>query len=424
LQSPLSGRIEGESAAIKILPLLVPEIDRADGRLAGKVILGGTLGQPTFDGDFSLRDGVIELYRTNLKISALQADGRFKGDDLRFTATGSTAKGQLAIDGEFSWPDGVMTGAMTLHGDRLLVADTPELRVYASPQLVLRAGIDGYQVEGEVAIPEARISPRELTTSVDTSPDERIVGIDDIEEGDPSTGDRVVTRIKVTLGDSVRIDAYGLKARLGGAVTVSTRPDDLARGNGVIKVLEGEYRAFGQDVRITRGTLTYNDTPLSEPLLDIVAERKIKDSDITVAVNVRGTIANPFISITSQPAMSSNEALSYLLTGRSIDSLQSGEAANINQAAENLALGGGGLLLGSLGKQIGLDEVSVERTGDDDTSVVLGKALSTKLYVSYGISIAEAINTIKLRYTINNRWAVKAEAGLEQSADIEFRIER
>ena len=139
-------------------------------------------------------------------------------DDLRFTATGNTAKGQLAIDGEFSWPDGVMTGAMTLRGDRLLVADTPELRVYASPQLVLRAGVDGYRVEGEVLIPEARISPRELTTSVDTSPDERIVGLDDIEEGDPSTGDRVVTRVKVTLGDSVRINAYGLKARLGGAV--------------------------------------------------------------------------------------------------------------------------------------------------------------------------------------------------------------
>ena len=68
--------------------------------------------------------------------------------------------------------------------------------------------------------------------------------------------------------------------------------------------------------------------------------------------------------------------------------------------------------------------MSVERTGEDDTSVVLGKALSTKLYVSYGISIAEAINTIKLRYTLNERWAVKAEAGLEQSADIEFRIER
>ena len=425
LDSTLTGHIKGTSEAIKVLPLLVPEIDRAAGRLDANVVLGGTLGQPTFNGDFQVRDGVLELYRTNLKITALQADGSFNGDDLKFYARGETAKGKLTIDGNFTWPEGVMTGAMRLRGDELLVADTPELRVLASPDIVLHAGANGYQVEGEVKIPNARISPREITTSVSTSLDERIVGLPDVEDTEPSSADRITTRVKVVLGDAVRVDAYGLKARLEGSVTVSTVPDDVARGNGVIKVAEGQYKAFGQDVRITRGTLSYNDTPLSEPVLDIVAERKIKDSDITVAVNVRGTIEQPFITITSQPAMPSNEALSYLLTGRSIDTLQSGEAANVNQAAENLALSGGGLLLGGLGTRLGLDEVSVERDSDsNDTTVVLGKALSPKLFVSYGISIAEAINTIKLRYTLNERWSLKAEAGIEQSADIEYRIER
>ena len=424
LDSTLTGHIKGTSEAIKVLPLLVPEIDRAAGRLEGNVVLGGTVGQPTFNGDFQVRDGMLELYRTNLKISALQADGSFDGDALTFDAQGETAKGKLTIDGNFTWPEGVMTGSMRLRGDQLLVADTPELRVLASPDIVLRAGANGFEVEGEVKIPNARISPREITTTVNTSPDERIVGVADVEDTEPSSSDRVTSRIRVVLGDAVRVDAYGLKARLEGSVTVSTVPDDVPRGNGVIRVAEGQYRAFGQDVRITRGTLTFNDSPLNEPVLDIVAERKIKDADITVAVNVRGTIAQPFVTITSQPSMSSNEALSYLLTGRSIDTLQSGEAANVNQAAESLAVSGGGLLLGGLGTRLGLDEVSVERTGEDDTSVVLGKALSPDLYVSYGISIAEAINTIKLRYTLNERWSLKAEAGIEQSADIEYRIER
>ncbi len=240
---------------------------------------------------------------------------------------------------------------MRLRGDQLLVADTPELRVLASPDIVLHAGANGFEVEGEVKIPNARISPREITTSVSTSPDERIVGVADVEDTEPSSADRVTSRIRVVLGDAVRVDAYGLKARLEGSVTVSTVPDDVPRGNGVIRVAEGQYKAFGQDVRITRGTLTFNDSPLNEPVLDIVAERKIKDADITVAVNVRGTIAQPFVTITSQPSMSSNEALSYLLTGRSIDTLQSGEAANVNQAAESLAVSGGGLLLGGLGTQ-------------------------------------------------------------------------
>jgi len=424
LQSRLTGEITGRSEAIRLLPLLIPEVDRAAGKLDGKVVLGGTVGEPTFNGDFQVRDATIELYRTNLKLTGLQADGRFTGDELRFDATGETPRGKLTIDGGFTWPEGVMTGSMRMRGDSLLVADTPELRVLASPDIVLRAGPDGYHVEGSVLIPNARISPKELTTSVTTSPDEKIVGLPDVEDDEPDSTDRFTSRIKVLMGETVRVDAYGLKARLEGEVTVSTVPDDVARGNGVIRIADGQYRAFGQDVKITKGTLTFNNSPLSEPVLDIVAERKIKDADITVAVNVRGTIDRPFISITSQPAMPSNEALSYLLTGRSIDTLQSGEATNVNQAAENFAVSGGGILLGQLGSRLGLDEVSVERTGEDDTSVVLGKALSPDLFVSYGISIAEAINTIKLRYTLNERWSLKAEAGIEQSADIEYRIER
>jgi translocation and assembly module TamB len=425
LESPLRGRIAGASEAIKVVPLLVPEIDRAAGRLEGQVTLGGTLGQPEFDGDFHLRDGRVDLYRTNLVVSALQLDGTFRGDELKFTADGRTAQGKLNVDGQFSWPEGVMTGSMRLRGEELLVADTPEYRVIASPDIVLLAGTDGYRVEGEVVVPTARISPRELTTSVGTSPDERIVGVADVEDTGPSTGERVSTRVKVILGDAVRVEAYGLKARLGGDVTVSTEPGDVARGNGVIRIEEGQYKAFGQDVKITKGLLRYVNTPLGEPMLEIVAERKIKDADIIITVNVRGTLAEPYISITSVPSMSSNEALSYLLMGRSIDTLQSGEAANVNKAAENLAISGGGFLLGGIGTRLGLDEVSVEKTADEtDTAVVLGKFLSPKLFVSYGISIAEAINTIKLRYTLNDRWSLKAEAGLEQSADIEYRIER
>jgi hypothetical protein len=45
------------------------------------------------------------------------------------------------------------------------------------------------------------------------------------------------------------------------------------------------------------------------------------------------------------------------------------------------------------------------------------------LFVSCSVSIAEAINTIKLRYVLNARWPAKAEAGVERSANVEYRIE-
>jgi len=169
--------------------------------------------------------------------------------------------------------------------------------------------------------------------------------------------------------------------------------------------------------------LSYDMAPLNEPTLDLLGQREIKSEDIVVSLNVRGTLSNPFVTLSSTPPMPEAEALSYLLTGRSINTLQSGEAASLDRAAESLAISGGGLLLGGIGTRIGLDEVAVEQE-EDDASVVLGKYLSPKLFVSYGISIAEAINTVKLRYTINERWSVKVEAGLEQSTDIEYKIER
>jgi translocation and assembly module TamB len=421
--SPLSGEINAQSSVLTALPLFVPEIDRSEGRLDGSLRVHGTLGDPQVDGEFHVRDGRFDLYRTNLSLTAATLDGRFFGDTLEFSGQATTRKGPLNLKGRFSWPDGVMTGSMRLTGDNLLVADTPEYRIQASPDLTITADGGMYIVTGEVLIPSARIATKDLSTSVSTADDERIVG-GEVEETGPSTLQRVHSNIRVRLGDDVRVDTFGLKARLGGEVVVKTEPGDRTRGDGAINVIEGEYKAYGVYVKITKGVLSFRDSPLAEPTLDLVAEREIKDSDTKVAVNVRGQLDNPFITLTSEPPMPNNEALSYLLTGRSLNTLQSSEVASVNRAAESLAISGGGLLLGGLGTRLGLDEVSVESAGEDDTQVVLGKFLSPKLFVSYGISIAEAINTVKLRYTLNSRWSLKAEAGLEQSADIEYRIER
>lgn len=421
--APLRGELTGESAELSALPLFVPEIDRSSGRFDARVVLGGTLSEPELDGRFSISDGEFELYRTNLVLSNVSLDGVLSGGELGLSGRGDTPQGSMLLSGNFRWPDGVMTGSLRLKGERLLLADTAEYRVLASPDLTLRAGPDGYEVTGEVHVPEAMISPRDLSTSVSPSLDEHVVGIDQ-EGAAPSTMERVRSRILVVLGDNVRVDSRGLEARLGGEVTILTEPGEVPLGNGTINLIEGQYEAFGQKVNITRGKLSYKMTPLSDPEIDLLAEREIRSEDITVSLNVRGRLAEPYIRITSTPPMPANEALSYLLTGRSINSLQSNEASSVNKVANDLAISGGAILLGGLGRRVGLDEVAVERTSGNDTEVVLGKFLSPRLFVSYGISVVEAINTIKLRYTINRNWSATIEAGLNQSADLEYKIER
>jgi translocation and assembly module TamB len=93
-------------------------------------------------------------------------------------------------------------------------------------------------------------------------------------------------------------------------------------------------------------------------------------------------------------------------------------------ARNDLLAQSGAILAQRVGTRVGLDDVGIESDLSNDTSLVLGKYLSPRLYVSYGISIAEAINTLKMRFTLGDRWTIKTEAGKARSADIVFTIKK
>jgi hypothetical protein len=187
---------------------------------------------------------------------------------LTFKAKGSTAKGALNVDGRFRWPGGVMTGQMRLSGDQLLVADTPEYRVLASPDITLRADADGYRIEGQVVIPTgAHLAARDHDV-VSSSPDERIVGVDTVDdtEQQPSTANRVSSKgrrraRRATSASSPTAQGQARTAK----VTVSTVPNDVARGNGTIRVAEGPVQGVRPGREGHEGLLTYHNSPLTEP---------------------------------------------------------------------------------------------------------------------------------------------------------------
>jgi translocation and assembly module TamB len=77
-----------------------------------------------------------------------------------------------------------------------------------------------------------------------------------------------------------------------------------------------------------------------------------------------------------------------------------------------------------LSSRLGIEDVTIESDLNNDTALVLGRYLSPRLYVSYGISLTEALNTVKLRYSLNDRWTVRTEVGEEHSAELVYTIER
>lgn len=417
--APLTGTLRAGTADANLLPLLLVDLDHAAGNLRVDLQMRGTLGAPSLFGDVELARGELDMYRYNLALRDLGVTARIDDNRVRFEGSGRAGEGSLRIDGDLSWRGADTIGMMNLKGEQLLIADLPDYRVVASPDV--RFGIDGKRIDvsGSVLIPSANIQPVDLRGAVQRSSDVRL--INELPP-DADRGFHVSSNIDVRLGDDVKLDTYGLKGKLGGAVSAITRPGEPPRGRGELSVSDGQYEAYGQDLDIERGRLLFDAAPLDNPGLDILAIRRVEDQ--RVGVNVRGTLRAPRLTLYADPSLPQTQIVAYLLTGKPVEDMRSSDTAAVSNATDALALQGGSLLASQLGRRIGLEHVSVESKGLDDTSLVLGKFLSPRLFVSYGISLTESFNTLKARYSISDRWLFKTEAGQHQSADVEFRIER
>jgi len=413
---PLQGRLDARTESLGFIAVLVGTIDRSSGSLSTNLRLSGTLGAPRFEGLLSIRDGQFDFYQVNLPLRAVTLDAHFLEDTLTLESSATAGDGALNAGGSLTWRKGLPYGKLTMRGENLRIANVPEARVFASPDLVFE--VDGRRIDvtGTVLVPNARLDPADITGAVFSSADERIVGEPEV---DPSKRFAVTTRVNIVLGDRVTIDTAGLSGRLTGALEARTQPDDVARGTGELNVAEGRYLAFGRRLDIEHGRLIFNNGPLADPGIDIRASREFPD--VTAGANIRGTLRAPRLTLFSDPQIPQSQILSLLIAGGSLESVQSQEGG---RSSNPFAVQGGAILAQQLGEMVGLEDVSLESSLNNETSLVLGRYLTPRLFVSYGISLTEAINTIKMRYTLGDDWTIKLESGAVQSADLEYTIER
>jgi translocation and assembly module TamB len=325
------------------------------------------------------------------------------------------------VSGYLSWREGLPYGDLHLQGTDLRLVNIPEARILASPDVNLKLAGRRIDVTGTVTLPYARLEPAELTNAVLASGDEVLVSE---RQTPPEQRFHVYSRVTLKLGERVTVNTLGLSGRLGGSITATTDESGISRGTGELAIEEGKYLALGRKLDVVRGRLLFSNGLLSDPGIDLRATKRFPD--ITAGVNVRGTLRNPRMTFFSEPTVAQSQIVSLLLAGGSLESVQntSDPAARSSGARSGLLLQGGAIVAQQFGSKVGIEDVSVESDLTNTTSLVLGRYLSPRLYVSYGISLAEAINTIKMRYTIGDRWTIKTEAGKERSADLVFTIEK
>ena len=432
----LDGRAVVDVPDISFLEPFTPDVENLEGEVSGRLELAGTLARPAFSGRIALEEAALTSTVAGIRLEDIEGalEGT-EGEGIGLDASMHSGGGSLAIRGQLGLGVPPPPTKIEIEGEAFQLLGTDEARVFISPDLEVVADREAVQVTGSVRVPRAQITPENLPESaVKPSGDVVLVSREAEPESaiDDTAGRPVSAEVTIVLGDEVHFEGFGLKARFGGDTTIVQKPGEPTTATGAISIAEGEYRAYGQGLVIESGQILFAGGPVTEPALDVRAVRRPEEG-ILVGTEVRGTLDEPEFTLFSEPSMTQQEQLAWLVLGRSLEEAPGGESSALAQASLALGVRGGNFLAENIGSRLGVDQLSIETGSGEagaasdpaDAALVIGEYLSPKLYLSYGIGIFDPESVISLEYEINRRLELVTESSSEGTgADLVYTFER
>ncbi|WP_211202124.1 translocation/assembly module TamB domain-containing protein [Pseudomonas arcuscaelestis] len=410
---PLSGDFRLTGLDLAIARPFAPMVERLAGQLNGSGQLTGTLLEPQVNGSLNLTGGEVAGAELPVSLKDLQLQALIAGERVQLNGAWKSGEaGQGSLRGQIGWGRALVVD-LQLQGQRLPVTVEPYANLEVEPDLKISLLEDKLAVSGKVRVPKGKITVRELPPSTVKVSDDTVIVGHQTEEGKAPMA--VAMDIDVEVGsDKLSFSGFGLTANLLGHVHIGDNLDT----RGELSLADGRYRAYGQRLTIRRARLLFAG-PIDQPYLDIEAIRQT--DDVIAGIRLSGSAEQPTTQVFSEPAMSQEQALSYLVMGRPLGT--SGEDNNmLAEAALGLGLATSAGVTGSLASSLDIDDFQLDTEGSgNSTSVVASGNLTERLSLRYGVGVFEPVNTVALRYKLSKKVYLEAASGLASSLDIFYK---
>lgn len=421
----LGGNVNIRNFSLAMANAIFSRGEKAAGTLNASLRLGGNVQSPQLFGQLGLNGLDIDGNFMPFDMQPSQLAMNFNGMSSTLQGVVRTGQGQINLSGDADWSQiDNWRARVAAKGSKVRITVPPMVRLDVSPDVVFEATPSLFTLDGNVDVPWARIVVHDLPESaVGVSSDEVMLNNDLQPEQPKSASIPINSNLTVHVGNNVRLNAFGLKARLTGDLKVAQDKQGLGL-NGQINIPEGRFHAYGQDLLVRKGELLFSGPP-DQPMLNIEAIRNPEstENDVIAGVRVTGTADEPKAEIFSDPAMSQQEALSYLLRGQGLESEQSDSAAMTSMLI-GLGVAQSGQVVGKIGETFGVSNLALDTQGVGDSSqVVVSGYVLPGLQVKYGVGIFDSLATLTLRYRLMPKLYLEAVSGVDQALDLLYQFE-
>ncbi|MBL4647468.1 MAG: translocation/assembly module TamB domain-containing protein [Gammaproteobacteria bacterium] len=449
-QQKIQGNLTSHFSKLSWLTLLSPNVKNITGNSQIDLQWLGTIHTPKLSGNITIKHAAFNIKNSGLHLRKVNLTATADKKQIFYSAQMQSGKGLLHITG-YTWLNKQnFPSQLKVTGKNIIVANSSDMKITASPDLTLKINRDSLYVDGRVTVPTAVIYIRDYASTV-TLPSNTVFINQEIvtQKTSHKLLDKLYAKITLILGDDVNFRTNNFSSKLAGSITLNEQPDSITTGNGELRIINGAYKIYGQQLIVNNGKLLFVDSPVTNPALSIRAQKQItavitdkfdsasidkksqqpqgipQQQTITVGVEITGTLNSPKVKLFSLPMqLSQTDILSYLVLGVSQNRAGASGSQALWQAANTLK--GVGTITKGVKNIFSLDQLSVESSSYVDqsaksikdgtsgvkhnTSVVLGKMLSPKLFIGYSIGLIEPINTIHVRYKISKNWQLRSKS--------------
>lgn len=413
MQAPVSGNLKIDIPDLTALKNLMPVGQSISGSLNAEATIGGRVGEPQLGGSLNGNN----LYYVNRDLGVILDNGslrsRLSGQQWQIQSLlFKRGNGNINLSGTVGWGGGVPAVDVNAMFDKYGILDKPRRRLTASGNTRLHYDDkNGIILGGSLKVDEGHFG---FQKSGMPELDDDVVVL-----GEPKKETRTSVpfsmNIDLDLNDKVFFRGEGVDVTLGGRLKLTAQPKQDIQAVGTVAVVKGKYKAYGQDLNITKGTVSFVG-PLSRPNLNIRAVRNL--SPVGAGVEVLGNLENPRVTLVTNEPMSEKDKLSWLILNRASSGSDGDEAALSTAASAFLA--------GKINDRIGLVDdfgLTSKRSRNAQTGelnpaeqvLTVGKQLSSELYLGYEFGLTSASQTVKLVYQLTRTVQAIARIGSQSS---------
>jgi translocation and assembly module TamB len=288
-----------------------------------------------------------------------------------------------------------LSASLRLTSDRFSY-EGPDGRAHLAADITFTRDTNAVQkLEGSLKILDATITYLPLQQF--KVMDDDIIIIQDVRA--PSTAN-LSMNLHVTSEQPIHYLTKELDVVMNADVTLWKDPYGPIQLLGMIKIPEGSAKTGGKFFEIQPSEIYFGGQVPLNPYLNISVLHKIDYKKILIYIT--HTLDSPIFLFSSDPVMSQNDIMSYILFGTPANTSVTGDAgtSTIRADATNFMLGAGikGLINGATKLQI--DTMNILTTKEGGMGFEIGAKINKDLRVLYK---NDTVSSVSIQYSVN-RW--------------------